>query len=381
MRVLYVEMAFGFGGSLTGILHLVNHLPPEVEPVLVTSFDARQLTSVPDRLQYEVATIPQLARDGGSKSRKLKQFFRQHALPWQREVAALVRKYRPDVIHTANSVFTNAPAAFVGRRRGIPVVGYEKGFEYDGRLSRFVIKRGWYSMHVASSEAVAERLFSLGVAPERCTVMYEPVEPPNVTIRTANGKPPVVAIYSILQPWKGQDVFLRAIGQVIQRFSQPFRVVIAGTAPDVYRDYPEQLKTLTAELGLSERVEFRGHVSDVFGMLSETDIAVHASVKPEPFGRVIAEAMSSGVAVVATQGGGAAEIVQHDQTGLHVPMGDVDAMAGAIERLLRNHDLRQTLGRNAREFALREFRPQSHAHQIVSLYQNLIDSRRRGNSR
>jgi glycosyltransferase involved in cell wall biosynthesis len=82
--------------------------------------------------------------------------------------------------------------------------------------------------------------------------------------------------------------------------------------------------------------------------------------------------MISGVAVIATKGGGAAEIVHHEETGLHVPMGDDAAMAEAIERLLRDPELRRSLGERAREFALREFRPALHAERVVALYEEVL---------
>jgi len=216
--------------------------------------------------------------------------------------------------------------------------------------------------------------------------MYEPVEPPptpsptliNATADAPDARregPPVVAMYSIIQPWKGHDVFLRAVAKVRERYREPFRVLVAGSAPEGFEEYAEGLKTLAAELNLNDVVEFSGHVRDVFGLLSKTDVAVHASVQPEPFGRVIAEAMISGVAVIATKAGGAAEIVRHEETGLHVPMGDVERMAEAIERLLRDPELRRALGERAREFALREFRPSLHAERVVELYKKVLGNK------
>ena len=372
MRVLYVEMAFGFGGSLTGLLHLFKHLPAGVEPVLVTGFDARQYTELPAGLAYEVADVPVVPDGAGGALRRLAHFYRHSASPWMKHLDGTIRRHRPDVIHTANSAFSNAPAALAGRRHRIPAVGYQKGFEWGGLPNRYVLRRGWFSHHIASSRSVAERLFELGLRRDRCTVMYEPVEPPPEAPAARRDGPPVVAMYSILQPWKGQDVFLRAVAKVRARYREPFRVVVAGGAPAGFEEYAEGLKTLAAELGLTDVVEFTGHVRDVFGVLAGTDVAVHASVEPEPFGRVIGEAMISGVAVVATEAGGAAEIVRHEETGLHVPMGDVERMADAVERLLRDAELRRSLGRRARDVALREFRPALHAERVVKLYQDVL---------
>jgi len=375
MRVLYVEMAFGFGGSLTSLLPLFRNLPADVEPVLVTGFDARQYVTLPERVVYESADIPRPAEAANAGAlRNLARFYRLSARPWMKHLAGMIGRYKPDLIHTGNSVFANAPAALAGRRHGVPVVGYQKGFEYGGRLNRYVLRSGWYDHHIACSNAVAERLFELGLARERCTVLYDGVAPPpeGFDAEPRQDPTPVVAMYSLLQPWKGQDVFLRAVSKVKEKFEGPFRVVIAGDSPDGSREFPERLKALTNELGLADRVEFRGHVRNVYGMLAHVDIAVHASVEPEPFGTVAAEAMSAGVAVVATDGGGVAEYVRPEETGLRVPMGDADALAAAVERLLRDPDLRRTLARRGRDLVRREFRPELYAERVVGVYERVL---------
>lgn len=377
MRILYVEMAFGFGGSLTGLLQLIDHLPSDFAPALITGFDARKYVELSKDLPYEFAEISSAPHGPAALPRRLTRYYRDFASPWMNHVTEAIRRYQPDLIHTGNSAFCNAPAALAGRRQGIPTIGYQKEFEYGGRLNRFVLQREWYSHHIASSTSVAERLFELGLPRERCTVMYEPVVPPSngLAISRPGSETPVVAMYSILQPWKGQDVFIRAIARVCKDYHEPFRVVIAGDSPNGSLEYPNSLKGLAAELGIADRIEFRGHVRDIFEMLAETDIAVHGSVQPEPFGRVIGEAMSAGVAVIATRGGGAAEILQHEQTGLHVPMGDAAALAEAITRLLRNPEMRRSLGKSAREFALREFEPALHAKKVVALCREIVGHR------
>jgi glycosyltransferase involved in cell wall biosynthesis len=82
---------------------------------------------------------------------------------------------------------------------------------------------------------------------------------------------------------------------------------------------------------------------------------VHSSITPEPFGKVVVEGMLAGKPVVATAGGGVPEIVDDGETGLLVPMGDADAMAAAIAKLLADPARAQTIGRQARQAALESF--------------------------
>nr|AIA91674.1 Glycos_transf_1 [uncultured Paenibacillus sp.] len=62
-------------------------------------------------------------------------------------------------------------------------------------------------------------------------------------------------------------------------------------------------------------VRFLGHVNDVSELLATHDVLVHASTRPEPFGQVVAQGMCAGLATIATDGGGPAELITSGETG------------------------------------------------------------------
>jgi glycosyltransferase involved in cell wall biosynthesis len=84
------------------------------------------------------------------------------------------------------------------------------------------------------------------------------------------------------------------------------------------------------------------------------DVYVHAAVE-EVFGLVVAEAMSTGLPVVASDVGGVPELVRHGEHGLLAPPQDPAALARCIERLIAQPDLRERLGRSALQKATRDF--------------------------
>jgi glycosyltransferase involved in cell wall biosynthesis len=376
VRVLYVEAAYGFGGSLTGLLHLFAALPSEIEPVLLTSFDPSPYIELPRNLIHRVVEIPRRPPHPGHWLQGLIQYYRYIVRPWSIAVSEAIADYQPNLVHANNSVTLNLGAGLAARKCGVPAISHQKHFEYPEKLSRLAFRRTRFTHHIATSDFVAAHMREFGLATEKCTRVYEPVEGPTesqLAMREARAEP-TVAMHSMLVHWKGQHVFLPAVAKVRQRCEIPFRALIAGGPPAGDQAYPNQLKELAKDLALENVVEFCGHVRNVYEFLAGVDVAVHAAIEPEPFGRVAAEAMLAGLPNVVTTEGGPAEYVQHGVTGLHVPRGDVDALADAIEALITSPQTRQQMGQAAREYALREFSPAKLAGQTVALYQRLVNS-------
>jgi glycosyltransferase involved in cell wall biosynthesis len=105
------------------------------------------------------------------------------------------------------------------------------------------------------------------------------------------------------------------------------------------------------------------------------DIVVHASTQPEPFGRVVVEAMACGRPVVVSRSGGVAELVRDDENALGFRPGDAAAMSGCIERLAGDAGLRRQLGIQARRWAEQRFDRSRLAEEIVPIYQSITNGR------
>ena len=132
----------------------------------------------------------------------------------------------------------------------------------------------------------------------------------------------------------------------------------AGVELDLVGDGPfrGELEALASELGIRERVNFRGRVSRETALeyMSGARAACLAS-RRETFGLVVAEAMSLGVPVVATTAGGIPEIVRHEIDGLLVPPDDPWRLGQALERILTDEALRARLTEAGRRRARESF--------------------------
>jgi glycosyltransferase involved in cell wall biosynthesis len=165
-----------------------------------------------------------------------------------------------------------------------------------------------------------------------------------------------VGLVATFARWKGHDVFLEAAARIPT--AQPCRFYIIGGP--IYRALGsqhtiEELRRRARALGLDGRLGFTGHLADPAAALRAVDVVIHASTRPEPFGRVIVEAMACARAVVAVREGGAAELFEDGVDAVACPPSEPEALACAIMRLIADPELRERLGAAGRAAALARF--------------------------
>ena len=133
------------------------------------------------------------------------------------------------------------------------------------------------------------------------------------------------------------------------------------------------LERQVQELGVGGLVEFLGHREDVPQVLADTDIFVLPS-RTEAFPNVLLEAMATGLPVVASDVGGIPELVEDGRNGLLVPVGDAQALAAAIVRLMAEPQLADALGEAARLAIESRYSFDRMVSAFEALYQAEIDS-------
>lgn len=185
---------------------------------------------------------------------------------------------------------------------------------------------------------------------------------------------PVVGVVGRLQPWKGQETFLRAAATLARDRPELHFAVVGGAILGWEGSYPRDLEHLAADLGLNGSVLFTGHRDDPWDWLDALDVVVHAA-SGEPFGLVLVEAMALGKPLVATAGPGPSEIVEDGVSGLLVPAGDHGRLAEAVARVLDDGALRLRLAA-AGPARAREFSEERMAGRFGDLLERLRGERR-----
>src|SRR5438067_1020008 len=345
-RILLVEHSETglVGGSLTGLLHLVRGLDPRAYASTLLLYEQKPLDGALAGTGCRVLVLPagglgrrvagrrtlddragrlvHLRRQAGAIRR-----FVQQVVPRARALVPLLRAERPDIVHLGNSIKANLDGVVAARWAGVPVLAHEKALVRYTPLERFWA-RG-VDCCVCMTHAVRRHLLTEGVRPRRLTVVYDGIDLAQfrprhdaATTRATLGLDggPVIGMAVNIQPWKGQDVTLRAMVEVAAEF--PGLVcLLAGGVVRGAEPYAAALDEFIRTAGLAGRVQFLGPRTDVADIVNVFDVAVHSSVWPEPFGRVLIEAMALGKPVIATNAGGVPEIVVDGRTGVLVPPG------------------------------------------------------------
>jgi glycosyltransferase involved in cell wall biosynthesis len=162
---------------------------------------------------------------------------------------------------------------------------------------------------------------------------------------------PVVGVFSRIASWKGQDILVRTLPDIPE-----LHVAIVGDAMfEGDQAYDRDLRALTHELGVHDRVHFCGFRRDIPDLMHMVDIVAHTSKAPEPFGRVIVEGLLAERPVIATRAGGAQEILSTPSTGYLVDPGSVYQLRDTLRHVISHPDEAHQFACKGKALALKRY--------------------------
>lgn len=302
---------------------------------------------------------------------------------------SLVR-VRPAIVHVQTSSFTGfyekSLLALLGRLAGRKVIMHPQGggfgafYEQSPRVLQRLILACLNLNHrvVANSRQMRQTFLDIGVPAERTTVVENAVfVPPTSIWETCDAGCPgpdrseariTVLFLNRVDAQKGAIELVEAARELRDRCPEArFRIV----GPEDPGSQPLG-KHIDSET-LRERIELTGPVPEEAkdAAFRTADVYVLPShVEGMPMG--LLEAMSYGLPCIATPVGGVPSVIEDGANGLLVPVGDSDALAGAIEKLAADPGLRRRLGVNARQTVEKRFNWQTRAAEIIDLYNGLL---------
>lgn len=360
IRVLRIISRLNIGGPARHVVILSSHLGAGAFETVLASGTVKEYEGDMSYLAREygvaVRVIPSLGREI-SLLDDVRSFF---------ALLRIMHSFRPDIVHThASKAGALGRAAAIAA--GVPIIVHTfHGHVFRGYfnkrktslvmaverfLARFtnavVVLSDSQEKDITKRYRVAPRskvhIIPLGLD----LASYAQTERCSGTLRKSLGfekDVPIVATAGRLVAVKDLGTFLEAAAKVLETRPE-VRFVIVGDG-----EMKPELQNLAAELGISHAVHFTGWMKDMRTVYPDVDILVQSSVNEGTPVSVI-EAMASGCCVVATRAGGTVDVVLEGENGLLVQVGDAEALARGILRVVGNPALRQQLGERARNSA------------------------------
>lgn len=178
----------------------------------------------------------------------------------------------------------------------------------------------------------------------------------------------IIGMIGRVHYWKGQDYFLRIAGILAREFPQ-LRFVMIGDAFPGYEYLYENLAAIRKEENIDEVLFDLGYRTDVPELLPEFDIMVLPSLLPDPFPTVILEAMASAKPVVATDHGGAREMVTDNVTGILIPVNDPAKAAELMRPIIMDAEKRKEAGEAGRKKVLAEYSLEAFENKLIKIFE------------
>jgi glycosyltransferase involved in cell wall biosynthesis len=223
---------------------------------------------------------------------------------------------------------------------------------------------------VAVSRFVAGYARSLGVPPERTTIVWNGVETvPERPIRNEQSELTVGAV-ALFRPRKGIEVLLEAVARLADIRSAPVKLLMVGGFET--NAYEDKIKNLARRLNLAGRIEWTGFTTNVAQRLSRMDVFVLPSLYGEGMPMVILEAMALGLPIVASAVGGVAEAIEQRRHGILVAPGDAAALCASLIEVLDDETLRREIGKGARQRQIDSFSVTTMAAGVAAVYDRLL---------
>ena len=399
-RILYVENGIGYGGAIICLRHLVRNLDrSKYTPMVVTGRTGPHYQEIaqealwqhiPDR-HIDIVGMHRILDPANwpDKVPGLRFIINQilartddlaNFLPFFVRLLWTAWRFKADLIHANNEPLCNRAALLVGKVLKIPTVCHVRGDQNGSRLMNWA-----YTLpdrFISVSHWVAKSMHEkLQVPTDKIDVIYDGIELEKLDLY-AKGQEFrahfqiskndfAVGLIGLLIPWKGQELFLDAANHLKDKIPH-LKIIIIGGTPDDCTAYESSLRQRVVNEQLEDIIVFTGHVSKMESVYNGLDVVVSASTSPEPLGTVVIECLAMGRPLIGPNHGGAAEMMEHNKTGLLFAPKNALSLAEQIEAYYNDRELRSTLGQNARDHALNTFSVGTHTDKIQTVYESLL---------
>ncbi len=361
--LLYLIYGFRIGGAERHLLDLCKGLDRrKFRPEIIYFHRDEQM--LPEFLQEGIPSSIFPVKGGELTFREI----------WR--LSRLIKKLSPDIVHVHlfHASRFGAMAAFLAGVRQIVRTKHNVSDPETrpGKRDRIwrVLQSAILTRTVAVSQAIAEQVGTPYVIYNGIDTDYFDPNLIDPTERASYAKlfdvkgSPIIGIAARLTKQKGHIVLLNAFSELLSDWPNA-QLLIAGDGEEL-----PTLELLSNKLNLTEHVQFLGPIRNVREFLSVLDVFTHPSIF-EGLGIAVIEAMSMGLAIVATKVDGLAELITDGVEGSLVEPNNPIALSKAMKRILSDPALRENMGQRARKKAVGKFSVKTMIQKYEELYLDL----------
>jgi len=330
-----------------------------------------------NNVDVEIMVSPVIERSIFLSAKHFLRFIRQSIVSLF-YVSEMVRKFRPDFIHSNTSIiFIPSIVSWIFR---VPHIWHiRESFSEFGVIGD-IYKRymGWRADKIiAVSTPIADQF--MGMDRKKVVVIYNGFTKDEFTSPSLEETDDFIQKYQLKDKLvvglvgrikyvrKGQEFLVKAAASLRKKWPD-VRYLIVGSPFPGNEKHLINLQKLIKDLNVFDIVFVTGEVEKITVAYSAFDISVLASGLPEPFGGVVIESMAMGIPVIGTSIGGTVEQIKNNVTGFLVAPRDVNELASALEVLYADVSLRVKMGEAGRERFNRKFTFEPFYERIIEIY-------------
>jgi glycosyltransferase involved in cell wall biosynthesis len=393
IKIAFIEEDSGIGGAEVNLFYLLMGMDKDIFcPTVIVPYKG-PLTERLEQMGIKYHIIPRVKFISTSVYIFGTKVFNPFAvlydffvfLPTILKLNNYLKSERINVVHT-NSMLAHIYGAIAAKIAGVPciwhmqdIVDPRMAFGFAGRAIN-LLGNILPTKIVSVSNAVGEMFKDKSA--QKVRVIYNGTDIEKFSPQTDGtlirrefniaDNEMVIGMVGRLTEWKGQREFIKASFLVAKEIERVKFMIVGGTTFS-RKAYFQELKRLTHELKLSDKVIFTGFRNDIPNLIAAMDICVLPSVLPDPCPLTLFDYMASGKPVVASHLGGPSEIIEHGKDGFLVDPEETENIANIVIELLRDKALRKKISENARIKVVEQFSIEKFTSKFQNIYREILN--------
>jgi len=291
---------------------------------------------------------------------------------------AFLSKYIKD--HSIDLVYTNTSTILSGgiaaKKNGVPSLFHIHEVPTGNKLYEFFSGKiiNWYSSKVLTVSNSVKKHWLKYIDDKKIERIYNGIifsKTDSLVELERDQDDFVITSVARIIPYKGHKYLIDIADELIKK-STKFKFLIVGDTLSSYVSYEKSVNQKVRDLGLEDQIKFLGFREDVSSILKQSDLFIHPAIAPDPLPTVLFESLYNNLPTVATNLGGAIEILDNGNNGLLIPYNDPKKAANLINEYCANTKLQKKHLENSKKNFKINFSSESFNKNILKEVNNLL---------